>query len=43
MSPQPDVDERLDKLEQLVYGILARAGQHPVGRRILAFLGLDGS
>lgn len=40
MSPQADVEERVEKLERLVYGVIAKAGQHPVGRKVLEILGL---
>lgn len=34
------VEERLAELERLLGHVLARARQHPVGRRVLAYLGL---
>lgn len=38
-SPRP-VEDRLADLERLLGHVLARARQHPVGRRVLAYLGL---
>jgi hypothetical protein len=38
---RPSADERLDALEELIGRIIARAAEHPAGRKILAFLGLS--
>jgi hypothetical protein len=41
MSPQDsDLEDRVKRIEDLIGHVLARAEQHPVGRRILALLGL---
>ena len=41
MSPQAEtVEERIEKLERLIGGIICRAREHAVGRKVLAFLGL---
>lgn len=42
MTPQADrsVEERVAELERLLGHILARAREHPVGRKALAWLGL---
>jgi len=41
-APQrPSADERIDALEELIGKVIARAEQHPVGRKVLAFLGLS--
>lgn len=34
------VEERLAELERLLGHVLARARKHPVGRRVLVYLGL---
>jgi hypothetical protein len=41
MSPQPDtLESRLKRIEDMLAVILAKAEQHPVGRKVLAYLGL---
>lgn len=41
-APQPpSLDERVAELERLLGLVLARAREHPAGRRILAFLGIE--
>jgi hypothetical protein len=37
---QRPVEERLADLERLLGQVLARAREHPAGRKILAYLGL---
>lgn len=40
MSPQADLDQRVERLEQILDRIIELASGHPVGRKILARLGL---
>jgi len=40
-EPERTVEERLEQLEQLVERAIAAARRHPVGRAILARLGLS--
>jgi hypothetical protein len=41
MSPQADtVEDRLERIESLIRVVLAKADAHPVGRKVLAYLGL---
>lgn len=40
MSPQGDLEERVARLEELLERAIAKAAQHPVGRKILVLLGL---
>jgi len=37
---QRGADERLDDIEEFLSRVLARARNHPVGRKILAYLGI---
>ena len=39
--PSRPVEERLAELERMIGHVLARAAQHPVGRKVLAYLGLS--
>jgi hypothetical protein len=41
MSQQADVEDRLAALENLIGLVLAKARAHPVGRKVLAALGLE--
>jgi hypothetical protein len=42
MSPQADtVEDRLERIEALIGVVLAKARAHPVGRKVLAALGLE--
>lgn len=41
VSDARTTEERLAALEQLIGGIILRAREHPVGRKILAILGLE--
>jgi hypothetical protein len=38
---KPSSDERLDTIEQLIATVVAKAREHPVGRKILAYLGIE--
>jgi len=38
-SPRP-VEERVAELERLLGHVLARAREHPVGRKVLRYLGI---
>ena len=40
MSPQADLEERIDRIERLIGQVLLKAEEHPVGRKILVILGL---
>lgn len=37
---QPDLEERVASLERIISSVLERAAKHPVGRKVLAYLGL---
>lgn len=37
----PSLDERVARLERLLDTAIAKAQEHPVGRKILAMLGLS--
>jgi hypothetical protein len=39
--PQPDLEERVTALEDILERALAAARRHPVGRQILRMLGLS--
>jgi hypothetical protein len=39
--PQPDLEQRVDRLEQLLDRAITAARQYPLGRKILAMLGLS--
>lgn len=41
MSPQADLEERIDRLEQILARAIERARAHPVGRQVLKILGLE--
>ena len=41
MSPQADLEDRVERLERILSQVLDRARKHPVGRQILAMLGLQ--
>jgi hypothetical protein len=38
--PSRPVEQRLDELERLLGQVLAKAREHPVGRKVLRYLGL---
>lgn len=40
MSPPSDLDERVANLERIVASVIDKAKRHPVGRKVLAYLGL---
>lgn len=37
---QPDLDERVANLERILHNAIERARLHPLGRKVLAYLGL---
>jgi hypothetical protein len=39
--PQPDLDERVTRLEEILETAIIAARKHPVGRQILRLLGLS--
>jgi hypothetical protein len=39
-QPSRPVEERLAELERLLGHVLARAREHPVGRKVLKYLGI---
>ena len=41
LPPSRSAEERLEDLERLIGHVLERAREHPVGRKILAVLGLS--
>lgn len=41
MSQQADLEQRVDRIEQLLDRVIALAAEHALGRKILAKLGLD--
>jgi hypothetical protein len=45
MSPQAEqadtIEKRIERIESLIRVVLAKAEAHPVGRKILAYLGLS--